>query len=403
MISYKNAQALILSKVSKLKETEDFEILAAVGKKSTANIYAQTTLPPFNKSAMDGYAFSSKDYKKWPLVLKAKSIIAAGDHRRLKINPGTCMKIMTGAPVPEGADTVIPIEQVSAVKEDEIIIEERLDKWSNICFKGEVFNKGDLLLKKGTVIDLGHIGVLAAAGISEIVAGRLPKVAVLNTGNEIKSWSKSLEEGQIYNSNGPMLKALLKNEQVTIIDLGIAKDDKKALKKKIEQGLTADILLVSGGVSMGDFDFVPSMMASMGVEKIFHKIRIKPGKPLFFGLKEKTAVFGLPGNPTSVYLSFLLFVKTALNKMLDKKKMLPTFRTAYMQVDYKIKKSDRIYFLLVKVSREKERLLVKPITTYGSGDLLALAKADGFVEIDSSSKKVLKKEAKVKFISWKAL
>lgn len=344
------------------------------------DIYSTIDMPPFNKSAMDGYAFKHNGKETHEMEFSNIGIVAAGDIFTKTMKANECVSIMTGAPLPSSTDTVIPIE--NTYKKDEIIIfDKNIKPGSNVCLQGEDIEKGQLVLEKGTLIKTSHIAVISACGYKEIKVIRKPKIAILNTGSEIVEPGKKLESGQIYNSNGQMLQAMCKNIGIDAEYIGIAKDDEDNLSKALTDGLKYDILLISGGVSMGEFDLVPGMLEKLGVEKIFHKVKIKPGKPLFFGKHSRGVVFGLPGNPLSNYVGFILFVTTAVKKMMNSNDILPKFELGFMTKEFNQRTGRKNFFPAI-IKEDDDQFFITPVESNGSADILSLSKANGFLIAD---------------------
>jgi molybdopterin molybdotransferase len=278
------------------------------------DITSEVDSPPYSKALMDGYAVRSADRQPERRILEE---VAAGAVPRHQVVPGTAVRIMTGAPIPEGADAVVPIEQSELVDATMVRLHQ-VDPacGKNVLPRGASMRAGDVVLHRGTLLRPIEIAILAETGHAAISVQPRPRVAVLPTGNEIVPVGEQPGPGQIRNSNGPMLLAAASRAGAQPVELGIARDDRDALKHSIEAGLAADVLVLSGGVSAGAFDLVPGVLAELGVEQVFHKIDLRPGKPLWFGVKRTTStnvlVFGLPGNPVSSLVCFELFVRPAI-------------------------------------------------------------------------------------------
>lgn len=397
MISYEQALKSILINTPILP-AELVLIEDSFGRILRENIYAGIDMPPFDKSAMDGYAIRAADSKDAPVELRCIGLIQAGQDFKKKLNPGECVKIMTGAPMPKNSDSVVMIENTRQ-SGDWVGVLEPVKKGENVCLKGQDIRNKEQVLKKEKKITSSEVAVIATLGKRYVKATKEPLVAIINTGGEIIQPGRLLGRSKIYNSNGPMLQALLKSEGIEPFFLGIAKDNIKDLKSSIKEGLKKDMLLISGGVSMGDYDLVPEVLASLGVEKIFHKVNIKPGKPLFFGIKNKTLVFGIPGNPVSNFLSYLIFVRPALCKMKGYLNCKPAFKEGLVEKRF-YTKAGRKHFVLVKISRKLGRYYVSAVDSHGSADTLALSKADGFMVVDERLNFV-RKGSKIQFITWK--
>jgi len=399
MMQYEEALKYIFKNASPLP-AEKVTVEDSVGRISKENIYSMLEMPPFDKAAMDGYAVYAQDVKNAPVNLRCIGLIQAGDIFKKKLNRAECVKIMTGAPMPAGAESVIMVEDTLQCG-DSVLASKTVKKGENVCFKGEDLKQNQRILARGTMISPAHIAVLAAVGRRFVETVAKPEVAILNTGGEIIQPGVSLGKNKIYNSNGPMLQALLKSDGIKPCFLGIARDETRELKKAVKEGLKKDVLLISGGVSMGDYDLVPEVLASLGVKKIFHKVNIKPGKPLFFGIKNKTLVFGIPGNPVSNFLSYLIFVRPALYKMMGYLYCKPEFKEGLVEKKFNTK-TGRKHFVLVKIAKEENQYRLAPVVSHGSADIIALSKADGFMVVDKGCSTV-KKNSKIKFITWKMI
>lgn len=399
MISYEQAIADILKNTHVLADQQAM-LANSLGRILKEDIISGIEMPPFNRSAMDGYALNYADIKKIPAKLSCIGLIQAGDNFKRGLKRGECVKIMTGASIPKNADCVVMVEFTKASGK-EITILKAIHKWENIFFKGEDFKRGQTVLEKGIKISPSHIAILAAVGKKYVKVSPKPQVAVLNTGGEIVPLGTKLGANQIYNSNGPILESLLRSDHIQPIALGIARDNTKELTKAIKKGLKADVLLVSGGVSMGDYDLVPEVLRSLGVKKIFHKVNIKPGKPLFFGVKGKTIIFGIPGNPVSNFLAYLIFARPAMRKMMGKANYRTEFKKGVLDRECHVK-TGRRNFVLAEIAKKSGVYSLTPIAGRSSADTLSLSCADGFMSPDEKLN-VFKKNSRIKFITWKTI
>jgi molybdopterin molybdotransferase len=287
---------------------------AAAGLVLAEDVTSEVNSPPYDKALMDGYAVRSIDREPERQVLEE---ITAGAVPHFPVTPGAASRIMTGAPLPEGADAVVVVEQTRLVG-DSVVRLDQVDPpaGQHVLHLGTSVRAGDVVLCKGVELRPIEIAILAEVGHGMVTAWPHPRVAVLPTGNELVQPGERVGRGQISNSNGPMLVAAAARVGADAIELGIARDDRDELKTWIEQGLAADVLMLSGGVSAGKFDLVPAVLAELGVELVFHKVALRPGKPLWFGVKHendrRALVFGLPGNPVSSLVCFELFVRPAI-------------------------------------------------------------------------------------------
>lgn len=398
MITFEQALKHILDNTKELSVERVF-VEDAVGRTLMEDIYSRIEMPPFNKSVMDGYALKARDIKNAPVILESIGCIQAGQMFKKEIKRGECVKIMTGAALPEGADTVVKVEDTrQAAKCVEIMKSARSGE--SVYDRGENIKRGQRLIKKGTVISTSDISILAMTGRQHVKVIRKPNVAVLNTGGEIVPTGRRLKKRQIYNSNGPQFLALLKSDRINPIFLGIAKDEPNELKKAIQKGLKSDVLLISGGVSMGDYDLVPDTLKSLGVKTIFYKVKTKPGKPLLFGKKANTVVFGVPGNPVSSFVTYYVYIRPALYKLQGYKYCAPRFEEGTIEGPFR-QETGRRHFVPVKVFKKGSQYYLTLVKTQGSADILALSKADGFMVVDENARTV-KAGSKIQFLTWKS-
>ena len=288
------------------------------------DIASDVDSPPYDKAMVDGYAVIQADLAGGPVELEVLEEVAAGAVPTRPLAPGKATRIMTGAPVPPGAQAVVMVEQTEAAPAaagapPSVKILDTHVGGGNIMLRASSLEKGRRVLAAGTVVRPIEVGLLAEVGRAEVSVHRRPTVAVLATGNELVTPDVLPGPGQIRNSNGPMLLAQAARAGARPIDLGIGRDDRHDLADLVARGLRADVLVLSGGVSAGDFDLVPQVLAEAGVKQVFHKVHLKPGKPLWFGVQQaadrRTLVFGLPGNPVSSLVCFELFVRPALGRL----------------------------------------------------------------------------------------
>jgi molybdopterin molybdotransferase len=326
MIDLADALALVESTAAPLPPRRQ-RLLDACGLALAEPIVADIDSPPWDRAMMDGFALKSDDVVAAggsAVELDVVVDLAAGDVTTLSIVSGSCARIMTGAPIPAGADAVIPVECAlddTAATHAGGRVRLRDDKFrpgQHISRQGTAFRAGAEVLAAGSLLGAAEIGLAAEAGATHVVAAGRPRVAILSTGSELVPPDAQPAFGQTRNSNGPMLTAAVRLLNAEPIPLGLATDRPEAIRAAVAQGLAADVLLLSGGVSAGDLDLVPEVFRACGVEKVFHKVRHKPGKPVWFGVYRRAAsaptlVFGLPGNPASSLVCFDLFVRPALS------------------------------------------------------------------------------------------
>jgi molybdopterin molybdotransferase len=307
LLSLEDAQRRILEHVRRLP-LERVDLSAAAGRVLAEDAASKVDLPPFDSSAMDGFAVRSSET---PGTLPVVERIPAGRPASRALAPGEAMGIATGAALPAGADAVIPLEYV-VDHDNEIHISSPVEPGAAVRPRGGDLRAGDLVVAAGARLGPAQLGALAAAGVADIASARRPRAAVLATGSELRRPGERLEPGQIYESNGLILTAQLESAGAEVERLEPVADDEAAHRKALEAGLEADVLVTSGGVSVGPHDLVRSVGADLGVEEVFWGVAVKPGKPVWFGVRGDTLVFGLPGNPVSSLVSFELFVRPAV-------------------------------------------------------------------------------------------
>jgi molybdopterin molybdotransferase len=320
LLSLEEAQRRILERVVRLPG-EQVALQDAAGRVTTADVESRVDLPPFDSSAMDGFALRAAET---PGRLPVVERIAAGRPASRALAAGEAMAIATGAAVPEGADAVIPIEYV-VERGNEIEIAEQVEPGADIRPRGGDVRAGEVVVSGGMRLGPAQLGALAAAGVADIPATTRPRAAVLSTGTELRPPGTELEPGQIYEANGVLLAAQLATAGAEVERLEPVADDEAAHRAALEAGLEADVLVSSGGVSVGPHDLVRSVGGELGVEEVLWGVAVKPGKPLSFGVRGRTLVFGLPGNPVSCLVCFELFVRPAVLALQGLAEPLPRF------------------------------------------------------------------------------
>lgn len=334
---------------------------------------SKVDLPPFDKSAVDGYAVMAGDDGR---ECSLEGIVSAGEPGADALSPGTTVKVMTGAPVPQGADKVIMVEQ--AVERDGSVRFEDPSPAHNICKKAEDVAVGDTVVKAGTKIDALEIANLIGSGISEVDVARRIKIAILATGDELVDSVEKLSLGKIMNTNGPLLGNLARKHGLEVTAEEIVPDDLQTLTDVLRRALErSDIVVLSGGVSAGDFDFVPEAIKQCGLEIHFSRVATKPGKPLTFATDEKTILFGLPGNPVAVYLTFHTFILRAVARLSGGVYEPKSFKLRLAK-DFKRSSSVRMEFVPCRISAQGQ---AEPVNYHGSAHLAALMQADGFFTV----------------------
>jgi len=396
MISVEEAQDKLLDVVNVLGK-EAVPILDSIGQVIAEDIYSEITVPPLDNSAMDGYAIQSTDTigvnSEIPRILRVIDTVAAGSISEIVVVPGTAIRIMTGAPVPQGADTVVQFENTDEVQRRENASEQPISEIGilhetepglNIRRAGEDISKGSLILTQGTLIRPAEVGVMASLGISDVKVISRPVVAVLATGDELVEVGKPLPPGKIYNSNTYSIAAMVKRYGGIPLILGIALDTEESLTNALHQGLEADMFITSGGVSMGDYDVVKDVLAREG-EINFWTVRMKPGKPIAFGTingRDKTGTLkkiphlGLPGNPVSTMVTFEIFARLAIYKMMGKKTLAKPEIEATLEGRIRNRDGRRVYARGVVEKRGKQ-YFVRPTGPQGSGVLTSMSLANG--------------------------
>ncbi len=394
MISVEEALEKVLGCVDIL-EAEETPLLESMGQVLTEDIISHIDIPPLDNAAMDGYALKAGDTLgasgQSPRILRVIDTVIAGSISQREVTPGTAIRIMTGAPVPRGADSVIRFEDTDEAQRqgsgnDEIGILCEVKNGLNIRRAGEDIARGTTILRKGTVLRPAEVGVLASLGMSEVNAVRRPVVAVLATGNELVHIDQPLPPGKIYNSNTYSVASLVKRYGGVPKIIGIASDSEASLLDKLRQGLDADMLITSGGVSAGDYDMVKDVLASEG-EITFSTVRMKPGKPLAFGTLKgvdkngnprRVPHLGLPGNPVSSMVTFELFARPAMLKMMGKKNLAKPVVEAVLEEPVVNTDGRRLYTRAI-VTRSDGQYHAHLTGPQGSGILTSMSLANGLV------------------------
>lgn len=396
------ALEVILNEVRSLPE-ESVPLTKALGRYLSRDLFAPLSLPPFDNSAMDGFAVQALHVHSAspsaPISLKVIDALAAGDSccpsRQLKL--GEAVRIMTGAPMPTGADTVIPLED-SEEKEGYCIFREAATTGRHVRKKGEDVLEGARVLGKGVRLNPQNMALLASLGMATVPVAGLPRVSLFSTGNELKPPGSSLEPGQIYDSNGPTLYLALQELGVESALLPTPKDTLQDLLNAFHQASTSDVILSIGAVSAGDFDLVPQALKKLGAKILFHKVAIKPGKPLLFAKWDHRHVFCLPGNPVSSLIVFDRFVRPALLKMMGASSPFRRRYTASTLHEIKASGGKEDY-LRAQVEWTDDRFVAKLAGSQGSAHLVSLAKSNALLIIPESVSQIVEGE-RVEFEFW---
>jgi len=379
MISPEKALSQVIANAPRQPAVE-IALDTAVDRVLAEDIVSDVDMPPFDKSAMDGYAVCGDDVADAPTELLVVEEIPAGCMPARSVGRGECAKIMTGAPIPDGADTVVMIEHTEPHGQDRVRILRPTAKGRNVCLLGEDVRKGQPVVRRGKRLSAFDIALGAAAGRSHVAVYDTPTVAIVATGDEVVEPSESPEPGQIRNSNSYAIAARLRQAGVDAEYLGIAPDDRGALQARLADGLRRDVLVVSGGVSMGDYDLVPGILKELGVEELFHEIAVKPGKPTVFGRHGDTLVFGLPGNPVSTLVISELLLVPALRYMMGESDPAPSMVEAVLDGPLS-HKGDRVSFRPVTLKWSGGALHAVPVEYHGSADLAGAARGHAFAAV----------------------
>jgi molybdopterin molybdotransferase len=416
VISVEQALEKILEHIEVL-DVEESPILGCLGQVLAEDVISEINIPPLDNSAMDGYAVRAADTsgasRKSPRVLRVINTVIAGSISRARVEVGTAVKIMTGAPIPKGADAVVKFEDTDQVErgaEDasQISILAEVKPGLEIRKAGEDITKGSLVLRKGTLIRPAEVGALASLGRTSVKVIRRPVVAILATGNELVDIAQPLPAGKIYNTNSYSLAALVLRYGGIPRILGIASDVEDSLIARLHLGLDADMLLTSGGVSLGDYDIVRDVLAKEG-EIVFWRVRQKPGKPLAFGMIQalgggggvrKIPFFGLAGNPVSAMLNFELFARPAMLKMMGRTKLAKPMIEAVIEEPIENTDGRRIFARAV-VQKRQGKYFARLTGPQGSGILTSMMLANGLVIVPEDEPGVEKGDSvQVIMLDW---
>lgn len=373
MTTFEEAYNIVVSSAKPLnKKTVTLE--HALNRALAEDIFSDMNMPPFDKSAMDGYACRREDLHNELIVLET---IAAGSIPAMTIGKNQCSKIMTGAKIPEGADCVLMVEHTQITGQNKIHFTGKITA-NNISYKAEDIKKGEIVLRKGILLKPQHIAILASVGCYNVPVSGQPRVAIISTGDELVEPSEIPAPIQIRNSNAYQLIAQVVNAHAIPVYYGIAKDDPVLTETMINKALSEnDVVLITGGVSMGDYDFVPEILRKNNIKLLFEKLEVKPGRPTVFGINDSKYVFGLPGNPVSSYVIFEMLTKPLLYKMMGYN-YTPAKIMAPLESGYSRKNADRLAWVPVKFT---EKGGVNLVEYHGSAHVNSLCFADGLITI----------------------
>ncbi|MDQ2719888.1 MAG: molybdopterin molybdotransferase MoeA [Bacteroidota bacterium] len=398
MLTVKEAQ-LIINSCSRSFGVEEVEIDCAFNRTLAEDIYADRDYPPFNRSAMDGFAVKSADINDKQInEFEVIEDLFAGNIAVKEMQSGQCIRIMTGAPVPFSADAVVRVEDTVNQRTSMHTKLNAIKSWQNISLKGEDVKESEILVRKNKLINPAILSALAVIGKYKIKVHQLPEVAILSTGNEIINIKNPVKPYQIRDSNSHTLKGFFKQYNIENIETLLLADKKEDLKNGIGKFLDKDILILSGGVSKGDADFIPEVLTSLGVKEIFHRVQIKPGNPIWFGITSKgKVVFALPGNPFSVKVAFKVFIEPYLRKCFA----LEPAPSLYFPLSIQKNKKTRFdeYFPCRLISENNSTGLL-PVVFNGSGDIAATVNSDG-IGLHPSGEETINEQSVIKFLPWK--
>ncbi len=389
---FEDSLALVTESVSWQLTTELVAVKDALGRVLREEVKARFNVPPFDKSAMDGYAVRAADVKgagpKSPVTLKVVADLPAGVNSNATLKKGQAARIMTGAPLPKGADAVVMVEYTE--RDDDagaarIMVE--VAKGKNTGQAGEDVKKGAVVLRPGVALGAAEMGMIASLGKTKVRVSKRPKMAVISTGDEVQTPGKPLAKGQIYDANGYALVGLGQSLGCEVKFMGNVRDQPALLKKKIAAAKDADLVALTGGVSVGDYDFVVDLLLDAGVKEVFYKSRIKPGKPTFCGKKGKRLFFGLPGNPVSAMVCFQLYARPAIELMTGANEVGMRHGSAILDADVKTKPGRRKFLRAITVGDGPE-VRVRPYPNQKSGVLSSMIDSDALIVVPGQATRV---------------
>ncbi|MBI3269868.1 MAG: molybdopterin molybdotransferase MoeA [Planctomycetes bacterium] len=381
MISVLEAMRLVREHVP-ARRVETVPLLSSLGHVLAEDVESDLDMPPFRRAQMDGFAVRSEDLASAPVELRVAGEVFAGVTGEHRLEARTAVKIMTGAPVPDGADAVVQVEHTEAAGPGLVRIVRAAKAGANVVPRGQEMRSGQTVLSRGALLRAAELGVLACVGRERLKVWRRPTVAVLTTGDELVDVRARPTGAQIRDSNGYSVAAQVAAAGLPFAYLGIARDTREELRSKIRLGLSADCLVLTGGVSVGEKDLVSDVLKAEGVGLLFHQVAIRPGKPVCFGRKGNTLVFGLPGNPVSTFVCFELFVRLALGLWMGNPALERRTVRARMSAAFAKSVPDRQLYhpaFLTPSSPGGQLPAVAPVPWKGSADLLGLAGANAFL------------------------
>lgn len=379
MISFSQACDIVLGSDIRVKDIETIPFTSSLNRVLAGDVTSDMDMPPFDKSSVDGFACRKEDLGN---ELKVLETVPAGVWPSKSIIRGYCSRVMTGAPVPAGADCMIMVEDTETLPSGRIRFTGTLKK-DNIALKGEDIKNGDVVIRAGTLIRPQHIATMAAVGHVSPMVSVKPAVAVISSGSELVEPGIVPGLSQIRNSNSSQLLAQIEQTGAEGNYYGIAGDDEDITYRIISEAIAGnDLVIITGGVSMGDFDFVPSVLERAGVRILFSSVAVQPGKPTTFGLHPEAAVFGLPGNPVSSFIQFEMLVKPLLFRMMNCD-LKPLTLKLPMALSYERKSADRMALIPVKITADGT---VNPVDYHGSAHITAMNETDGIISMPAGVK-----------------
>jgi molybdopterin molybdotransferase len=399
MITVENALKIVHAHLGNWG-TEEIFLDQSLGRILQEEIVADRDFPPFNRVTMDGIGLSFDQFEKGQRVFEIKGVAPAGGLQMELQDPSSCLEVMTGATVPIGIDAVVRYEDLEIKEGKATVMLSNLNHHQNIHFKGSDRQKGAIILSRGKCISASEVGVCATVGKNKILVSRLPKTLIVSSGDELVNIDQTPLSHQIRRSNVYRIATVLKSYQIQPTTMHLSDDYDEIIKRLASEMAHYDLILLSGGVSAGKFDYLPEALSAIGVEKLFHKVKQRPGKPFWFGKKEHKLVFAFPGNPVSSFMCAQQYFKPWLDHSLQSLKTELPWAELVEDVHFK---PDLTYFLEVKiVFHPSGKIKAYPIKGNGSGDLANLVDADAFIQLPSGRNDFLKGEI-FPFIAYRNL
>ncbi len=393
MISFTIARKIVFRHLPRRK-TSRLELIKAEGRFLSCDVTAPADAPAFDRAVMDGFAVRSRDTVDAPVVLRVVGFIPAGKVFGRRIGAGESAAIATGAMMPPGADAVIKKEDVQVLTDGRLRVLRRVRRGEDVYSRGHDYRKGALLLRRATLLNPARIALLGSLGYRRVEVFAPPRVALLTTGDEVVAAGRCVRRGQVYDATTPMIFSSLSRMGVLCENLGHAPDRAALLDKKVCQGLKHDILIVTGGVSAGARDYVPRILAKNGVTCLFHKVLIRPGRPLWFGRQGRRLVFGLPGNPIASLVTFMLFVRPVIEYLQGAEGKFSFLQGVLLKDVYN--ESERLSFLPARLCRQNKGTGIAPMAFHGSADIYHVTGADCFFAAAPHAR--LKRGTRVSFV-----